>query len=142
MGKNKNEKPETTEVIMSAQVAENYTGVKWRRPTEAEIEELAEWFAIEEVEGENRVFRRDWDHVEKTLEFERKKKELIEEITPLAMVQDLVNFDVQIFYTYLYIISAGNITGELHFEDNMCKILKYKGDFSYLDFPDQSLFIL
>ncbi|CAM4318877.1 hypothetical protein SAMN06265348_110154 [Pedobacter westerhofensis] len=133
---------EEMEVIMSAQDAEKYTGVFWRKPTHEELEDLAEFYAVDEVEAAIRVLGADLDTVEKMLEIDRKKKEILKELTPLAMVQDLVNFDAQIFYTFLFLISAGKKTGQLSFEDGMSRALKYKGVFSTLDFPDQILFEL
>jgi len=133
---------ENMEVILSAQAAENYTGVLWRKPTQEELEDLAMFYAVDEVEGEIRVLGADLDTIEKMLEIERKKKEILEEMTPLAMVQDLKNFDAQIFYTFLFLISAGKKTGQLSFEDGMSRALRYKGVFSTLDYPDQILFEL
>jgi len=116
------------QVIASLTEAEIYTGVLWRRPTQEELEELASYFAKEEINGNIKFFGEDLDEVEKMIAVNERTLKIIEELQSLTMVQDLVKLDVQIFYTYFFMISVTKITHTLSFEDGMCKMIKKDGE--------------
>jgi len=127
------EKPESINYIVSLAEAEIYTGALWRKPTPEELEELATFFANEEIDGEIRVFGEEFDTVEKLIAVDKRTLEIMEELQSLTMVQDLVKLNVQVFYTYFFLISATETTHTLSFEDGMCKMIKKDGELkSYL----------
>lgn len=122
-----NKKQNFSKVVLSYQEAEAYAGVKWRRPTEIELEELARFFAADEISGEIRHFGRELDHVEHIIAMNDLTKKIVDELSLLTMVQDMASLDIQIFYTYSFMFSSTEVTNQLYFSDGMSRLIKRNG---------------
>lgn len=125
---------ERVDVIMSQLEAEDFAGAIWRKPTAEELDELAQYFAEDDIRGEIDFFGLEVDPIEYIILLNKEKENQIKELLPLTKVMDLVKIDVQIFYTYSFHISITSVTNQLFFEDNLSKMYKKDGKMAPLDY--------
>lgn len=133
------EEGELGETILNHLEAQQYAGAKWRKPTAEELDEVAQYYAEDAIKGDMILDQEDKDETEFFIAVSREKEIILNEISPLAMVMDLVNIEAKIFYTFNFGIHVGTISHTLSFEDGLCKLLKYNGrfkDVSGLDYFD------
>jgi len=135
-----NQKPNYCELVMDFDEANDYTGAIWREVRADELEEVARYYAEDEISSERRVFGEEMDTVEFQIRVEKRIAEAIEEYRPLIRVLDLVKLNIQIFHVFSLSISRTKVTNELFLEDGMSKLLKKDGVFTDLSLSDEILF--
>lgn len=135
-----NEKHNYSQVIVSYQEAEAYAGVKWRKPTEIELEQVARYFADDELSGEIRHFGRELDEVEHLIAINDLTKKIVDELSLLTMVQDLTSLNIQIFYTFTFMFHATEVTNRLSFSDGMSRLIMRNGTLQCINPGDEILF--
>lgn len=127
---------EYLEVIMSDQEAEQFSGAIWRKPTEAELDELAHYFAEDFIRSEVDYEGLEMDKIEYLIHLNREKQDLVKELLPLTIVMDMVKMDIQIFYTFSFHISKACVTHQLSFEDGLGRTYKMNGVMGTLNFDE------
>jgi len=135
-----NKKHDYLKVILSYQEAEAYAGVKWRRPTEIELEQVARFFADDELGGEVRHFGREMDKIEHLIATNDLTKKIMDELSLLTMVQDMSSLDIQIFYTFSFMFQAAEVSNNLSFSDGMSRLIKRNGTLQCINLGDEIIF--
>jgi hypothetical protein len=139
MFENKNEQPDYGVNLISYQEAEEFTGAMWRRPTESELDEVAQFYAEDYIKGEIEHFGEELEGTDYLIAVNKEKQKILGEIRALGMVMDMVAIDAQIFYTYCFSVGTGTISKEITVEDGLCKLLKSKGTFRDISREDSFL---
>lgn len=137
--KNFDEEPDPQEVFLSGEEAETFCGAKWRKPTDAELEELALFIAEDYVRGSARLFEEFEDEAEILIRIQQEKEDTLRSLKNLTMALDFQGLNMCVFYTFMLTFNKGQRTGTLTFEDGLERFLKRDGELKALDSKDDFL---
>lgn len=138
--KNFDEEPDPQEVFLSGEEAEAFCGAKWRKPADAELEELALLIAEDYVRGSAKLFEEFEDEAEMLIRIQQEKEDTLKSLKNLTMALDFQGLNMCVFYTFDLMFSKGQKTGTLTFEDGLVRFLKRDGELRVLDSRDDYLF--
>lgn len=119
--------PERLTVLLHCDKAEKFVGVVWRKATEEEMDELTEYYAQDDLQGEKNFFGEELDDVEELIKLQKIKAEIYQEMAGMTMVQDFKNYNAQIFYSFSFQVNQGEYTLRCWLTDGMTRLLKHKG---------------